>query len=227
MARTLFIGTTNPGKLGEFVALLGPLGLTVKVARSADEVEEPSTDLLDGFAENARIKALAYARISGGVTLAEDSGLAVAALGGLPGIYSARFADVDLAAKKVLKDSCRPREVMDPLNNQRLLECMKGFEQPRRAALFRTAAVLATASARAGRGAEVLFSATAESHGWIAQEARGDRGFGYDPVFVGQDTFGKTYAEIDPVRKNLKSHRKRVMDELFFWLSKHTDVFDR
>ena len=84
MARTLFIGTTNPGKLGEFVALLGPLGLTVKVARSADEVEEPSTDLLDGFAENARIKALAYAGLCGGVTLAEDSGLAVAALGGSP-----------------------------------------------------------------------------------------------------------------------------------------------
>lgn len=219
MARTLFIGTTNPGKLGEFVALLGPLGLTVKVARSAEEVEEPSTDLLDGFAENARIKALAYAAISGGVTLAEDSGLAVAALGGLPGIFSARFADLDLATKRV-KDSGRSREVMDPLNNARLLECMKGFEQPRRAALFRTAAVLA-------RGAEVLFSATAESHGWISEEARGERGFGYDPVFVGQDTFGKTYAEIDPVRKNLKSHRKRVMDELFFWLSKHLDVFDR
>ncbi len=219
MARTLFIGTTNPGKLGEFVALLGPLGLTVKVARSEGEVEEPSLDLLDGFAENAHIKALAYARISGGVTLAEDSGLAVAALGGLPGIYSARFADLDLQAKRVLQDSRRPRDVMDPLNNQRLVECMKGFEQPRRAAFFKTAAVLA-------KGDQVLFSATAESHGWIAEQARGDRGFGYDPVFVGQDTFGKTYAEIDPVRKNLKSHRKRVMDELFFWLSKHLEIFD-
>ncbi|MGC4120626.1 MAG: non-canonical purine NTP pyrophosphatase [Myxococcales bacterium] len=218
MERTLFIGTTNPGKLGEFVALLGPLGLAVKVARSETEVEEPSIDVLDGFAENARIKALAYAKISGGVTLAEDSGLAVAALGGLPGIFSARFADVDLEAKRVLKDSKRPRDVMDPANNLRLLECMKGFEQPRRAAFFKTAAVLA-------RGDQVLFSATAESHGWIAEEARGTKGFGYDPVFVGQDTFGKTYAEIDPVRKNLKSHRKRVMDELFFWLSKHLEIF--
>lgn len=219
MARTLFIGTTNPGKLGEFVSLLAPLGLTVKVAKSADEVEEPSTDLVDGFAENARIKALAYAKLSGGVTLAEDSGLAVAALGGLPGIFSARFADVDLSAKRVLKDSKRPREAMDPLNNQRLLECLKGIEQPRRAAFFKTAAVLA-------KGGAVLFSASAESHGWVSEEAKGDKGFGYDPVFVGQDTFGKTYAEIDPVRKNLKSHRKRVMDELFFWLSKHLEVFD-
>lgn len=218
MARTLFIGTTNPGKLGEFVALLAPLGLTVQIARSHEEVEEPSTDLLDGFTENARIKALAYSNLCGGVTLAEDSGLAVAALDGLPGIYSARFADLDLATRKVA-DSGRPREVMDPANNQRLLDRMKGFAQPRRAALFRTAVALA-------RGSEVLFSAVAESHGWIADEARGARGFGYDPVFVGQDTFGKTYAEIDPVRKNLKSHRKRVMDELFFWLSHHLEIFD-
>lgn len=218
MARTLFIGTTNPGKLGEFVALLAPLGLTVQVARSASEVEEPSTDVLDGFVENAKVKALAYAGLCGGVTLAEDSGLAVAALGGLPGIFSARFADLDLATKRIAP-SGRTRDQIDPLNNQRLLECMKGFEQPRRAAMFRTAVAVA-------RGQDLLFAAVAESHGWISEEARGDRGFGYDPVFVGQDTFGKTYAEIDPVRKNLKSHRKRVMDELFFWLSKHLEIFD-
>jgi XTP/dITP diphosphohydrolase len=218
MARTLFIGTTNPGKLGEFVSLLMPLGLTVKLARSETEVEEPSTDILDGFLENAKIKALAYAGLCGGVTLAEDSGLAVAALGGLPGIFSARLADLDLTTRKVA-DSKRPREEIDPLNNQRVLELMKGFEQPRRAALFRTAVALA-------RGKDLLFSAVAESHGWIAESAKGERGFGYDPVFVGQDTFGKTYAEIDPVRKNLKSHRKRVMDELFFWLSKHLEIFE-
>ena len=218
MTRTLYIGTTNPGKLGEFVALLAPLGLEVKVATSADEVEEPSTDILDGFVENATVKALAYAGLCGGVTLAEDSGLAVAALGGLPGIFSARFADLDVATRRVTP-SGRAREEIDPLNNRKLLELMTGIEQPRRAACFRTAVALA-------RGAEIVFTSVAESHGWIAAEPRGERGFGYDPVFVGQDTFGKTYAEIDPVRKNLRSHRKRVMDELFFWLSRHLEVLD-
>ncbi len=76
------------------------------------------------------------------------------------------------------------------------------------------------------RKGEVLSSATAERHGWIAEAARGTRGFGYDPIFIGQDTYGKTYAEIDPVRKNLKSHRKEVMDHLFFWLSKHMEIFN-
>jgi XTP/dITP diphosphohydrolase len=220
MTRTLFIGTTSPGKLGELVALLLPLGLSVEAvggAEEQDEIEEPSTDVLDGFLENARAKALAYAAKTRGVTLAEDSGLAVAALSGLPGVYSARFADLDLATRTVTP-SGRPRELLDPANNRRLLDCMRGFPQPRRAAMFRTAVALA-------RGEDLLFTAVAESHGWIADEARGERGFGYDPVFVGQDTFGKTWAEIDPVRKNLRSHRKRVMDELFFWLSRNMEIF--
>jgi XTP/dITP diphosphohydrolase len=96
---------------------------------------------------------------------------------------------------------------------------MAGVEPARRAALFRVALVVA-------RGATVLFTATAESHGWIADAPRGTHGFGYDPVFVGQDTYGKTYAELDPLRKNLKSHRKRVMDQFYSWLSQHLGVFD-
>ena len=217
--RTLFIGTTNPGKVAEFVALLAPLGLSVQVVGPDEEIVEPSGDLLDGFLENATAKALAYARLSNGVTLAEDSGLSVAHIQGLPGIWSARFSDLDVVTR-TLAPSGRPREEMDRLNNERVLHLLQGVPQPRRAAAFRVAVVLA-------RRGEVLFNASAESHGWIADEPRGTRGFGYDPLFVGQDTFGKTYAEIDPVRKNLKSHRKRVMDELFFWLSRNLEVFDR
>lgn len=76
--KTLFIGTTNAGKVAEFVSLLSPLGLKVQVVTGAEEVVEPSVELTDGFLENARVKALHYARLSGGVTLAEDSGLSVA-----------------------------------------------------------------------------------------------------------------------------------------------------
>lgn len=207
---TLVIGTTNPGKVAEVAALLAPLQVALKhVALDVPETK-------DDFHENAVDKALAYAAHAGGLALSEDSGLCVAALGGLPGPWSARFADLDLETRTV-RESGRPREVMDRLNNERLLELLKGFQQPRRAAVFHVTLVVA-------RPGEVLFTARGERHGWIADAARGERGFGYDPVFVGQDTFGKTYAELDPVRKNLRSHRKRVLDELFLWASKHRDL---
>ena len=84
--------------------------------------------------------------------------------------------------------------------------------QPRRAAVFKVVLAVATPAG------EVLFKAGAESHGWISDAPRGEHGFGYDPVFVGQDTFGKTYAELDPMRKNLRSHRRRVLQEFKAWL---------
>src|SRR4029453_2071912 len=65
---------------------------------------------------------------------------------------------------------------------------------------------------------EILFKGSGESHGWIAEEMRGDKGFGYDPIFVGATTYGKTYAEIDSMRKNLRSHRKDVLDRFQAWL---------
>jgi XTP/dITP diphosphohydrolase len=215
--RVLHVGTTNPGKVQELAALLAPLGVGLRVVASATEIPEPSVSASDGFLENARAKALAYSRLSGGVTLSEDSGLAVAALGGLPGIWSARFADLD-PATRTLAPSGRSREEIDPLNSARVLEMLAGVAQPRRAACFKIAVVLAK------DGAEI-FHVAGESHGWIAEAPRGDRGFGYDPIFVGQDSFGRTYAELDPMRKNLRSHRKQAMDQLFFWLSGHLEVF--
>jgi XTP/dITP diphosphohydrolase len=207
---TLYLGTTNAGKVAEFGALLAPLG--VKLVPVSLDVPEVG----DTFEANAREKGLAYAAHTGGLTLAEDSGLLVPALEGLPGPWSARYADLDLAMKRVVP-SGRHGEEMDRANNERLLAALQGVEMPRRAAMFRVVLVVT-------RPGEVLFEAAAECHGWIAPEARGTMGFGYDPVFVGQDTFGKTYAEIDPVRKNLRSHRKRVLDELFMWLSQRLET---
>lgn len=207
---TLVVGTTNPGKMSEIAALLAPLSLRLEHLA----LDLPETK--DDFLGNAVEKALAYAAHAKGVALAEDSGLVVPALGGLPGPWSARFADLDLQTRKVT-ESGRSREVLDPLNSARVLELLQGVLQPRRAAVFHVVLVVA-------RPGEVLFTARAERHGWIADAARGARGFGYDAIFVGQDTYGKTYAELDPVRKNLRSHRKKVLDELFLWASQHRDV---
>lgn len=206
----VYIGTTNPGKVAEMGALLSPLG--VRLVPVALDVPE-TTDTFDG---NAEEKALAYAEHTGGVTISEDSGIVVPALDGLPGPWSAMFADLDLETREVTP-SRRGREEIDALNNARVLELMAGIEQPRRAAVFKVVLVVA-------RPGEVLFSASGECHGWIADEARGAGGFGYDPIFVGQDTYGRTFAELDPVRKNLRSHRKRVLDELFMWASQNRSL---
>lgn len=220
----MWIGTTNSGKLGEFAALLAPLGIPLDIL-SLDVPETGST-----FEENAKIKALAYAKAAmscgrdrGSVVICEDSGLVVPALNGLPGPWSARFADLDLETKTV-QDS-KPlsgdlfllvggRHETDRRNNERLLEMMSGIAMPFRGAYFAIHITVA-------KEGKVLCEVKGEAHGWIATEPKGTKGFGYDPIFIGQDTFGKTYAELDPVRKNLRSHRKKAMDQLYMWLSQH------
>ena len=203
----MFIGTTNPGKVAEMASLLAPLGIALHpVALDVAETQ-------DTFEGNAIEKALAYANHTGGITVSEDSGLVIPILDGLPGPWSARFADLDLERKQVIP-SGTPREEMDVRNNTRVIDLLRQVEQPRRAAMFTVVLVVASPG-------EVLFRASAQCHGWIADAPRGANGFGYDPIFVGQDTFGKTFAELDSVRKNLRSHRKRVLDELFVWASQH------
>ena len=206
----IFLGTTNPGKVREMGGLLAPMGLELKPL-ALDVPETGAT-----FADNAREKALAYAQHSGGVTISEDSGLVVPALKGLPGPYSARFADLTLDADlkpRGVVPSGREREEMDRVNNARVLALLADVPEPRRAASFLVRLVVA-------RPGEALFEAGGEAHGWIAAEARGERGFGYDPIFIGQDTFGRTYAELDAMRKNMRSHRRRVLQELQHWLAK-------
>lgn len=210
MLRPLHIGTTNPGKLRELGALLAPLGLELRPI--ALDIPEPA----DTFEENARLKALAYAAHVGELAIAEDSGIVVPALGGLPGPWSARFSDLILDADHhpiAVEESGRDRDAMDQANIERVLALMANVAEPHRAARFVVRLVVAEPGA-------ILFEAGGESHGSIATEQRGERGFGYDSIFIGQDTFGKTYGELDPVRKNLRSHRKRVMNELQFWLAK-------
>jgi XTP/dITP diphosphohydrolase len=180
----LLVATRNPGKLAEFRQLLGDLPVVVvpidELDGAPDVVEDQPT--LEG---NARKKAETLAACSGLPTLADDTGLEVDALGGRPGVFSARYAG--------------PEE--DPAANRRLLLAeLAGRED--RSARFR--AVIAFAEGGSCR----LFEGICE--GRIAETPRGDGGFGYDPLFVpgGEDL---TFAELDPRAKNAISHRGRAL----------------
>lgn len=235
-----YLGTTNPYKVRELASILRPLGIPLEVTEPVDPEETGDT-----FEANARIKSTEYAKHVGrgllveimkehaGIseqearthlildevwTISEDSGLVIPALGGLPGPWSARFSDYgDIDAKKGTVsgyvESTRSRDATDLENNKRVLQLLEGIEQPRRAAMFVVSLMVSDVDGT------VVFQATSRANGWIAGELRGDGGFGYDPIFVSDTSFGKTWAEIDPMRKNLISHRRKVLQEFTMWLA--------
>ncbi|MCU0655942.1 MAG: non-canonical purine NTP pyrophosphatase [Polyangiaceae bacterium] len=213
----LHLGTGNPGKLREYQAILGELGHEF-LPLSAPEPEETAPDL-DG---NARLKASFYARHAGALTLAEDAGLVVPSLGGLPGVISARFSDceVDTSTGRVLsyRASGRPREALDEANRHRLLQLLSAHEGDARRASFQVVIALA-----APDGA-ILFTARGEAHGRILREPRGLGGFGYDALFSGDETDGLTFAEVDPARKNAVSHRRKALELIRRWMREHPQV---
>lgn len=176
--RTLVFATTNQGKLSELRALVGN---RFTVRSSADYPHVPEVDeSADTFSGNAELKALACARGSGELSLADDSGLCVNALGGAPGVRSARYGSTD--AERI----------------ERLLRELEGVPASRRGARFQCALVLAAPS-----GKTELTQGTCE--GRIAFAPRGTNGFGYDPLFLLAD--GRTMAELTRDEKALISHR--------------------
>jgi len=196
----LFVASSNPGKLREYRALAELAGASVDIAFI------PIFDSLAAFeeiwptiAENAAGKALHYSRLAEGVVIADDSGLVVPALGGAPGVRSARYAGP---------------EASDEDRVQKVLNEMQGKKGEDRRARF--VCVVAVAESGKMRG---LFSASAE--GILLDEPRGHDGFGYDPIFF-FPALGKTYAEISREEKNLHSHRgKAFRKALDFLLSVH------
>jgi XTP/dITP diphosphohydrolase len=187
----LLVATNNPGKIREYRELLEGLPETVDMTFPAQEgidleVEESG----DTFAENARIKATAYAQASGLLTLADDSGLEVDALGGAPGVRSARYAGPGAS------DADRYRK---------LLAELAGIPPGQRAARFRCVVVLALPDGR-------TYTADGTCEGEIGFAARGEHGFGYDPVFIVEGYGGKTLAELGPEEKNRISHRARAVE---------------
>jgi XTP/dITP diphosphohydrolase len=187
----IVLATNNVGKLRELQALLQPLAIELvpKSQFTLDEVAETGTT----FAANALIKARHAARMSGLPAIADDSGIEVDALGGAPGIYSARYAG-DKAS--------------DAENLGKLLHEMTDVPDTQRAARYRCALVYVR---QAEDPEPVVCEAVWE--GKITHEPRGSGGFGYDPVFY-VPVLGRTAAEITPQEKNRISHRGQALQQL-------------
>lgn len=210
----IIVGTSNPGKVREIASILSPLGHEiVPMAMDIDETGETITD-------NAKVKALAYSNANpDDYVIVEDSGLVVPKLNNLPGPYSARFHSVifdeNLVVQSVPKEEfTTDKSEHDKLNNERLLEMIKTLPEGMRAAYFEVCFAVA-------KQGSVLGTFIGKSYGYITDDPRGTNGFGYDPVFVGNDSFGKTYAELDSARKNLRSHRKKALKDLGLWVSQN------
>jgi len=206
-----YIGTTNTDKIREIGGILSTSGHEYV---KTDPINPPETE--STFEGNAIIKAKAYARHCGEMTISEDSGLIVPHLHDLPGPYSARFSECefDVNTGKMInhKYSNLSREEIDKVNCQKVLKMMEGLKHHERIAYFKVILVVCD------HHGKIHFQSSGESAGIISEKERGDNGFGYDPIFIGDDTFGKTYAELDSMRKNLRSHRRHVLNKLKHWL---------
>ncbi len=189
----LVLATTNPDKVREIRGLLG--GLPVELRTLADLPATPPPDETGTtFAENARLKALYYARLSPDLTVAEDSGLEIDALGGAPGTHSARFGGEGTSY---------------PEKFALIARALEAAGDPRRTARFVCALALA-------RGARVVFQAHGTIEGEIAAAPKGRGGFGYDPIFF-YPPFGLTLAEAGD-RKHAVSHRANAFRQLRTYL---------
>ena len=190
-APTLLVATGNPGKLREYQGLLGdaPFRLvSLRDVRITDEVEETGNT----FEENAWLKASGYATMSGILTLADDSGLEVDALGGDPGVRSARYGG----------DACSSDQDRVGL----LLKNLEGVPWERRTARFRCVINIVRPSTDGGSAPELLVSSVGSVAGMVQYEPVGDDGFGYDPV-VYLPSFKRTVARLSLDEKNRVSHR--------------------
>ncbi len=189
--QTIVAASRNKHKLQEMHAILKKYGMDI-ISRDdagvpAFEVEETG----DTFEENSLIKAEEIVKSCGKITIADDSGLAVDALDGAPGVFSARYAG----------EPCD-----DAANNRKLLEVMKDIPEEKRTAKFVSVITMVYPDGR-------KLVARGECPGKIIFEERGNGGFGYDPLFV-PDGFEKTYAELTAEEKNTVSHRAKALAEL-------------
>ena len=186
----LLLASQNAGKLAEMKELVA--GLPFRVLGPADVgIGEAPEETGTTFVENAILKARHYARRSGRLTVADDSGLSVEALNGGPGLYSSRFGG---------------EGATDADRNRLLLEKLAGVPPARRGARFTSALAVA-------RGDELLFQTEASVEGRIADAPRGPNGFGYDPLFF-YAPFGRTFGEVAPQEKARVSHRGQAFARL-------------
>jgi XTP/dITP diphosphohydrolase len=184
--RALLLATTNRHKLDEFYTIFSDLPLTLQSLREV-QIDTDVEETGQTFAENAELKARFYAQASGILSLADDSGLEIDALGGAPGVYSARFAG---------------RETSYEERFRLILEQMRGLIGEQRRARFRCAIAMAEPGGQF-RIVEGLIE------GIVANSPRGTHGFGYDPIFLLPE-LGRTFAELTSEQKNRISHRGRA-----------------
>ena len=177
----LYCATTNPGKLREFIRIVGNVELLPGIKEIRPPEETGST-----FEENAGAKAVYYSRFCDGALFVDDSGIEVEALGGAPGVYSARFAGPDAT---------------DEANNRLLVEKMRGVEN--RTARFVCVVALAI-------GGKLIETFRGEVEGELLDAPRGTSGFGYDPLFF-YPPFGCAFGEVSAERKAEVSHRARAL----------------
>lgn len=198
MSKVILIATSNAGKVREIRAVMEDLPCSWSALADHPPIAPPVEDG-ETFEANAILKARYYARHFGMCVLADDSGLEVDALGGEPGVHSARFSD----------------EGTDAANNRKLTAMLKGVPQEQRTARFVCSLALVEDD-------EVLLTAAGSIEGEIIDDPRGSNGFGYDPhFFIPQ--LGVTTAELEPDKKNAISHRGKALalikkDLIDLWL---------
>jgi XTP/dITP diphosphohydrolase len=191
MATLLVLGSRNRKKCEEIKALLGDLGLDLRDLTDWPDAPEVVEDGAT-FVDNARKKAVELARYLGQWVLGEDSGLVVPALGGRPGVHSARYAG---------------KQGDDAANNARLLAELAPLPDDQRAAYYVCTAALADPTG------EVRAVVEGRCHGLITRELRGNGGFGYDPLFLIPE-YHRTFGELSPRVKHALSHRARALAQL-------------
>jgi XTP/dITP diphosphohydrolase len=192
MTGRLVFATRNPGKLEELRQLLADLDGAIQIRSAIDLALPDVVEDADTFAGNAAKKGREVSRATGLPALADDSGLEVDALGGAPGVVSARYAGP---------------EQDDRRNNDKLLKAMAGIPAERRTARFRSVLALADVTGRLG---DRVLVAEGVCEGVILEAPRGTGGFGYDPLFFAPE-LGCTFAEAGIGPKNDLSHRARAM----------------
>jgi len=190
----LVIASANPDKVAEIAIVLEGLAVLIPRPKGMPDVIEDGDDLED----NARLKAVAVCEFAGKPSVADDTGLEIDALNGAPGVYSARFAGVDATYQQ---------------NVEKVLTDLDGVQMGQRTARFKTVAIVCYPDGR-----ELIANGTVEGH--IAQNPSGEKGFGYDPIFVPVEGDGSTFAQMGE-EKHRFSHRGRAFRDLGYMLGEN------
>jgi XTP/dITP diphosphohydrolase len=206
----LLVATTNQGKAREVIDALLDLPLIVRTLNKIPNLRYVD-ELGITYEENAALKALSYSQQTGLYALADDSGLEVDALGGLPGLHSARFAGVELDDKG---------------RTEKLLKALAGVQGQNRKARFVSVLTLAGPDQKAPNSYRILHVARGECSGRITEEPLGANGFGYDPVFA-PDGYEQTFGELPDEVKSKLSHRAQALSGMRNFLKGWLAQLDR